>query len=154
MARRVGELEQEAAESRALSLHDTSCRTGEGDHHYPSFPTERSTVPTALVINEGVGADGGGNSERAGERALRSKNEILERQLVHMRDAAEETQLELAAAKKVSVACVLCLSLSVFVCLCVCLILFLVRRKRNPRLVVAVAVPTCRVCLACRVCVC
>lgn len=35
------------------------------------------------------------------ERALRAKNEMLERQLAHMRDAAAETQLELEAARKV-----------------------------------------------------
>lgn len=109
MAKRVVELEQEAAESRAFSQQDAS-----------SCPTDRSTVPTALVIN-----DGGGDGERAEERALRAKNEMLERQLEHMRDSVEETQLEVAAAKKVCA--------HFFVLSFVMIAIFLARRRRRRR---------------------
>lgn len=40
---------------------------------------------------------------RAEERALRAKNEMLERQLAHMKEAAEEAQLELDAMRKVGI---------------------------------------------------
>lgn len=83
------ELEQEVAESRdEFSMHQD-----QGQHQHPPFAAE------------GVGgcsrrmSVGGG--DRAEERALRAKNEMLERQLAHMREEAEETQLELAAARKV-----------------------------------------------------
>ncbi|CAN0202257.1 unnamed protein product [Ectocarpus fasciculatus] len=92
MARRVMELEQEAAESRdEFSLQQ--------DEH-------ARRLALAAAQRGGGGANSSrrmslGGGDRAEERALRAKNEMLERQLAHMREEAEETQLELAAARKV-----------------------------------------------------
>ncbi|CAM9251309.1 unnamed protein product, partial [Hapterophycus canaliculatus] len=97
MARRVMELEQEAAEKRdSFSVH-------QGHHHH--VPT---SAAAAAVEGGGWGSrrsstSSGGSGyggDRSEERALRAKNEMLERQLAHMKEVAEETQLELAAAKK------------------------------------------------------
>ncbi|CAM9425734.1 unnamed protein product, partial [Pylaiella littoralis] len=96
MARRVMELEQEAAESRdELSLYlDRSGRQ--------ALPAVASTAATEGRMNRrmSIGGGGGSGGDRAEERALRAKNELLERQLVHMKEEAEERQLELAAAQK------------------------------------------------------
>lgn len=92
------ELEQEAAESR-----DEFCL--QQDEHARRL---------ALAAAQRGGGGGGVNSsrrvslgggDRAEERTLRAKNEMLERQLAHMREEAEETQLELVAARKVCCRC-------------------------------------------------
>lgn len=70
------ELEQELAEMRSFANTDTN---------YFRDPSPCPETP------------------RVGERVLRAKNEMLERQLAHLKDQEEETQLELAAAKKVCV---------------------------------------------------
>lgn len=96
MARRVLELEQEAAESRDefSSLHQDQGQT----MHQPFAAAEGGGGLGGFNRRVSVG---GGSGDRAEERALRAKNEMLERQLAHMREAAEEAQLELAAARKV-----------------------------------------------------
>jgi len=96
MARRVMELEQEAAESREeFSRHQDQIQ-------------RQALAAAGGGSGVGVGVVGGGvnrrvsvGGDRSEERALRAKNEMLERQLAHMREVAEEAQLELAAVKKV-----------------------------------------------------
>ncbi|CAM9587741.1 unnamed protein product, partial [Ectocarpus sp. 6 AP-2014] len=93
MARRVIELEQEAAESRdEFSLQQ--------DEHARRLALAGAQRGGGGGINSSRRVSHGGGGDRAEERALRAKNEMLERQLAHMREEAEETQLELAAARK------------------------------------------------------
>ncbi|CAB1096486.1 unnamed protein product [Ectocarpus sp. CCAP 1310/34] len=93
MARRVMELEQEAAESRdELSLQQ--------DEHARRLALAGAQRGGGGEFNSSRRVSHGGGGDRAEERALRAKNEMLERQLAHMREEAEETQLELAAARK------------------------------------------------------
>ncbi|CBJ28674.1 nascent polypeptide associated complex alpha [Ectocarpus siliculosus] len=95
MARRVMELEQEAAESRdEFSLQQ--------DEHARRLALAGAQRGGGGGINSSRRVSHGGGGDRAEERALRAKNEMLERQLAHMREEAEETQLELAAARKSS----------------------------------------------------
>lgn len=90
------ELEQEAAESRdEFSLQQDQAH----GHNQHQLAADGAGGGGGFSRRMSVG--GGGGGDRAEERALRAKNEMLERQLAHMRDAAEEAQLELAAARKV-----------------------------------------------------
>lgn len=94
------ELEQEAAESRdEFSLQQQDQAYHQHNQHQPLAAEGGSAGGGGFGRRVSVG--GGGGGDRAEERALRAKNEMLERQLAHMREAAEEAQLELAAAKKV-----------------------------------------------------
>ncbi|CAM9553147.1 unnamed protein product, partial [Ectocarpus sp. 13 AM-2016] len=93
MARRVMELEQEAAESRdEFSLQQ--------DEHARRLALAGAQRGGGGGVNSSWRVSHGGGGDRVEERALRAKNEMLERQLAHMREEAEETQLELAAARK------------------------------------------------------
>lgn len=102
------ELEQDAAEMRSFSNQSQAAineeeeeeafskepvcalgRTGKDPLERGSFGSKRGSY--------------GSSSDRAEERVLRAKNEMLERQLEHMKEEAEETELELAAARKVRV---------------------------------------------------
>lgn len=103
MARRVVELEQEAAQS-----HDNSDADDETDSFMmpgrgspDPLHRRRSSMYPGRAGRMSIGGGGFAGGEGPGERALRAKNEMLERQLAHMKEEAEETQLELAAAKKV-----------------------------------------------------
>lgn len=88
------ELEQEAAESRdEFSLQQ--------DEHARRLALAGAQRGGGGGVNSSRRVSHGGGGDRAEERALRAKNEMLERQLAHMREEAEETQLELAAARKV-----------------------------------------------------
>lgn len=74
-----------------------------------------AALNASFSSNNGVGVTGRG----AEERALRAKNEMLERQLQHMKEEAEESRLELEAARKVCVyvyvrACGVCVRTLVF----------------------------------------
>lgn len=94
------ELEQEAAESRdEFSLQQDQAHNH--NQHHPLAAGGGGGGGVSRRVSVGGGVGGGGGGERAEERALRAKNEMLERQLAHMREAAEEAQLELAAARKV-----------------------------------------------------
>ena len=91
------ELEQEAAESRdEFSLQQDQAH----GHNQHQLAADGAGGGGGFSRRMSVGG-GGSGGDRAEERALRAKNEMLERQLAHMRDAAEEAQLELAAARKV-----------------------------------------------------
>lgn len=89
------ELEQEAAEKR-----DSFSAQHDHHNHAPSFDGG-DNWGSSKRFSSSSGGSGCGGGDRAEERALRAKNEMLERQLAHMKEVAEETQLELAAAKKV-----------------------------------------------------
>ncbi|CAM9495821.1 unnamed protein product, partial [Scytosiphon promiscuus] len=96
MARRVMELEQEAAEKR-----DSFSVQHDHHHHHHHGPAPASDGGGSWGGRRFSSSSGGSvGGDRAEERALRAKNEMLERQLAHMKELAEETQLELAAAKK------------------------------------------------------
>lgn len=102
------ELEQDAAEMRSFSNQSQAAIHEEDEEE--AFSKEPVDAPR----RDGKDSFGrcsfgskrgsyGSCSERAEERALRAKNEMLERQLEHMKEEAEETELELAAARKVGV---------------------------------------------------
>lgn len=110
MARRVMELEQDAAEMRAISLQSHAAAAADNnDENENTCPAGPIDTPGHNKEWAGRGSFGskrgsiGSGSERAEERVLRAKNEMLERQLEHMKEEAEETELELAAARKVGV---------------------------------------------------
>eukprot|EP00752_Nemacystus_decipiens_P002606 g2439.t1 len=98
MARRVMELEQEAAAGRDEFSPQRDQAHTHSDHHEQLLAADGAGV-SGFSRRVSAGG-GGGGGDRAEERALRAKNEMLERQLAHMREAAEEAQLELAAARK------------------------------------------------------
>ena len=101
------ELEQDATEMRAIS-HQSHAAVADDDENEKAFPAGPTDIPGHKEW-AGRGSFGskrgsiGSGSERAEERVLRAKNEMLERQLEHMKEEAEETELELAAARKVRV---------------------------------------------------
>ena len=100
------ELEQETAEMRAISLQSLANAADEkSEEAFPAGPVDasgRKEWAERGSFGSKRGSIGSG-SERAEERVLRAKNEMLERQLEHMKEKAEETKLELAAARKVGV---------------------------------------------------
>lgn len=94
------ELEQEAVERRDSFLVQQDHHHHHNAHNSASAgAAERGSWGSRRFSPSSGGSGCGG--DRAEERALRAKNEMLERQLAHMKEVAEETQLELAAAKKV-----------------------------------------------------
>lgn len=105
MARRVMELEQDAAEMRAIS-NQSQAASAVDEENGQALPaglagaSGRKEWAERGSFGSKRGSVGSG-SERAEERVLRAKNEMLERQLEHMKEEAEETELELAAARKV-----------------------------------------------------
>lgn len=143
MARRVMELEEEAAEVREMERKKQQQQLQQHHHQQQQQPhlsqsTARLSSSSSCSDNDDImrdvfltqpgglyghdyltrqnipGRGGRGVAAvrtagreslsvrgRSEERALRAKNEMLERQLAHMKEAAAETQLELAAARKV-----------------------------------------------------
>lgn len=72
-----------------------ACKQGATAANANGVGTSGGGLPHRTVVRDGIAGRG------AEERALRAKNEMLQRQLLHLKEVAAETQLELQAARKV-----------------------------------------------------
>ncbi|CAM9399907.1 unnamed protein product [Choristocarpus tenellus] len=104
MARRVMELEREVSDRDERKRLSNGYPAGGALGSVDEEGDEREAGGLSIDIGSGwYGRDANRLPTPGVEaRALRAKNEILERQLLHMRESVTEAQLELQAAKKIS----------------------------------------------------